>query len=120
MTMMTNDELIRLLALCESATSGGINVHRFDENAGEIRYQLQSTTNLHVLGCADDYDNPRAKHDAALWSVARTQMIALIEEVNRLRAIEDAAHNYRDAYFDTSRPATTERDALFVSILWKP
>ena len=87
---MTNEELNAIEQRASRATAGEIDVHRYDDD--EIRYQLQSTkVPFIVLGASHDGDGSRrAKFDAELWSHARVDVLALIAEVRRLRALTAA------------------------------
>lgn len=82
---MTPEQLAEIEKRLAAATPGPIDVHRYDNDGGDISFQLQARTGT-VICSTNDYDNPRAKADAHLYAHAPADITALLAEVRRLRA----------------------------------
>jgi len=113
---MDEKRMNEILALCNKATPGPIQVNRFDDVVG-IDYQLQrSGKESTVLGRASDADgNWRAMKDAELWAQASTVIPELIKAIKVERsAAETAIAKWLEDASLGSKMSASERDLLAV------
>jgi len=82
------------------ATTGPMDVHRFDNEGGSISWQIQQSADPSAVVCEiSDADSVRAREDATFFARARTDVPALCDlaeqrgrEIERLTAERDAEH----------------------------
>ena len=78
-------DLDRWEAMCKAATQRPLRVNRFDEEDGEITYQIQADDGTGYVLCSfGDVDNPRALHDAAFDVESRTAFPRLLAAYREL------------------------------------
>lgn len=101
-----NDETKAFVEACEQrasmATSGPIDIHRYDNDGGDIRYQLQQSPSAPVKdadGCCQvitdfsDLDNPKARNDAEFYAHARTDLPQALRIIREQDAENSALTN---------------------------
>ena len=72
---LTPADLQRITAYCEAATTRPLRINRFDQDDGEIVYQIQADDESGYVLCSfGDADNPKAKQDAEFEVQARLDL----------------------------------------------
>lgn len=92
--MLTLEDLERLSAIESRATRGPWAIRRYDNDGGEINWQVQQEpAPAEVIVNNDDACNPNAKADSALIAEARNalrDLIVLARDAYRFRALVDS------------------------------
>lgn len=106
-------------AIAEKATCGPIDVHRYDNDGGDIRWQLQQSDRAAVkdaegiavvLTDFSDLDNPNARNDATFYAHARTSNPDLAARVLALVKMVRERDERIEAMLDDAREAAEYRD----------
>lgn len=88
--MTTTALLSQVRARLAAATPGPKEVIRFDNNSGEIDYQVAGGKPYIILCQFGDFDNPKAKADAHLLAHAPTDLAKLLAIVEVMQAALEA------------------------------
>jgi DNA polymerase III epsilon subunit-like protein len=109
---VTEEELAEIERRCAEATPGPWQVNRFDNDGGEINWQVQQVPRpSEVIANVTDDEPKRAKHDAAFVAHAREDLPAAIAEIERLNRLVVATANADPSWVErcTTQAAEIER-----------